>query len=53
MNQQSDCEDEIQTQRLADLPLNDEQSETTKAGAGALGGGGGGGGKVSMHDISI
>lgn len=52
MNEQSDREDEIQTQQLADLPLNDEQSEATKAGAGALGGGSGGG-KVIVHDLSI
>ena len=52
MNQQSDREDEIQTQRLADLPLSDEQSEATKAGTGARGGGSGAG-KVSVHDISI
>lgn len=52
MNQQSDREDEIQTQRLADLPLNDEQTEATKAGTGAHGGGQGAG-KVVVHDISI
>jgi len=52
MNQQHDCEDEIQTQPLADLPLSGEEAETAKAGAGALGGGGGAG-KVIVHDISI
>ena len=47
MNQQQDREDDVQTKPLADLPLNDEQAEATKAGSGI---GGYGAGKVHVHD---
>ena len=33
MNQQDNCEDDIQTESLADLELTTEQAEQTRAGA--------------------
>ena len=51
MNQQLDCEDEIQTQPLADLPLSGEQSEATKAGAGSSTGRGSG--KSTLDDLQF
>ena len=51
MNQQHDCEDDIQTQPLADLPLTVEQAEEAKAGAGK--GTGSGAGKQTIDDIKL
>ena len=52
MDQQHDREDDVRTKPLADLPLNGEQAEETKAGAVGVGGGISAG-KVHVHDLSI
>jgi hypothetical protein len=41
MNRQDNCEDDIQTESLADLPLTDAQAEVTKAGPTTVAGTGG------------
>jgi hypothetical protein len=51
MNQQYDCEEDIQTQPLVDLPLSGEEAEKAKAGAGK--GTGSGAGKSTLDDIKF
>jgi hypothetical protein len=52
MNQQNHCEDNIQTESLADLEMTVEQAEQTQAGTGTHSTGGGGGvGKVAFQDL--